>query len=562
MARIKKADRKRRGSEGDVSFSRGRRARRITGAKKASAAGKGVPDPSLAAGASMNAARKASVASVNKARAFSEMKDNEREENEAVEIIEDALESGIVAAYELTVRSAKSVGRVRGRIRKKSFDIKNNRDIKCSARTMRKADTTARTSQKALQEAKRVANETAKQAVITTEKIRHAQRTELLVRKSSEWIKKIVKGIIEGIKNLCTTLAAVSVPLLLVLVIAALVAGIVASAFGIFFIGDSSSGEDTRTLQSVCVEINQEYFATIEDIKNSVAHDELTIEGYQAAWTDILSVYAVYVTTGTEGATDVVHVTDENAELLRSIFWAMNTIAYTTEYVTETEQVPLLDEDGVQQTDDDGNLLYEEETITTTTLHITISHLSAIEEAAVLGFSDAQLAQLNELLDVRYASLWAQILRGVGAGTNELVNLALSQLGNEGGEKFWRWAGLEERCPWCALFVSWCADQTGLRASGQIPYFSFVTDGIAWFQENDKWIDGSEVDSSNYDRVVYPGMLVFFDWEQDGVPDHVGIITNAANGYIYTVEGNNGDAVVESLYSADSVCLYGFGVVG
>ena len=112
------------------------------------------------------------------------------------------------------------------------------------------------------------------------------------------------------------------------------------------------------------------------------------------------------------------------------------------------------------------------------------------------------------------------------------------------------------------MFVSWCADQTGLRASGQIPYFSFVTDGITWFQDNDKWIDGTEVDSSNYDRIVYPGMLIFFDWEQDGIPDHVGIITNAANGYIYTVEGNNGDAVVESLYSADSLCLYGFGVVG
>ena len=203
----------------------------------------------------------------------------------------------------------------------------------------------------------------------------------------------------------------------------------------------------------------------------------------------------------------------------------------------------------------------EDQETVTTVLHITINHLSAQDEATNLGFSDAQNAQLAELLDVRYASLWVQILRGVGLGSDELVTLALSQIGNDGGEKFWRWAGLDSRCPWCALFVSWCADQTGLLASGKIPFFSFVTDGVAWFQANDKWIDGSGVDSTNYDQVVYPGMLVFFDWEQDGTPDHVGIVTNAANGYIYTIEGNNGDAVAEAFYMADNGSLFGFGIV-
>ena len=196
----------------------------------------------------------------------------------------------------------------------------------------------------------------------------------------------------------------------------------------------------------------------------------------------------------------------EQMMYVRDIFWAMNSVAYTTETVTETVLVPDLDSDGNQKTDADGNLLYVEQTTSKTILHITISHLSAAEEAYNLCFNDEQMAELSELLDVKNASLWAQVLRGVGLGSNELVNLALSQLGNEGGEKFWRWAGLDSRCAWCALFVSWCADQTGLRASGQIPYFSFVGDGISWFKEKDKWIDGSEVNSSNYDKIVYPGM--------------------------------------------------------
>ena len=293
-------------------------------------------------------------------------------------------------------------------------------------------------------------------------------------------------------------------------------------------------------------------------------HDELVMEGYQASWPEVLSVYAVYVTTNTEGATDVVHLTDDNVEVLRYIFWSMNSITYWTEVVEKTTLVPDLDDDGNQKTDADGNLLYIEETTSKTILHITISHISAADEATALSFNDEQMAQLNELLDVKNASLWAQVLRGVGLGSNELVNLALSQLGNEGGEKFWRWAGLDSRCAWCALFVSWCADQTGLRDAGQIPYFSFVSDGITWYQERDKWISGSEVDSSNYDKVVYPGMLIFFDWLEDGVRDgngdHVGIVTRVENGYIYTVEGNKGDAVAEGSYPVGSKDILGFGV--
>ncbi len=238
-------------------------------------------------------------------------------------------------------------------------------------------------------------------------------------------------------------------------------------------------------------------------------------------------------------------------------------ISRTTSYTetkTETIQVPDLDEDGNQKKDEDGNLLYKQETITTIILHITIGHLSASEEASNLSFNSDQTAQLNELLDVRNASLWAQVLRGVG-GSNELVNLALSQLGNEGGEKFWRWAGLDSRCAWCALFVSWCADQTGLLGT-QIPYFSFVSDGVSWFKSHDKWIAGSEVDSINYDKVVYPGMIIFFDWEPDGKPNHVGIVTKVENGYIYTVEGNSSDAVRERSYSANSDHIFGFGIVG
>ena len=498
--------------------------------------------------ATMDAARRSGLSAIRQARALSGSSDK-TEDQEAIDILEASARS----TSEDTALAAKES--LRRQIKKKRADIKT------SDRSIQKADRIRKNVMETSEIARKNVIEAAKQSAIASQKVLSARKTEQVAKKSAEWVKRIVRGIIEGIKQLSSALGAAAVPLMLILVLAGLIGGIVASSFGIFFAGDQS-GKKTKSLQEVVLSINSEYNNTIESIKKKVPHDELTTEGYQAPWPDVLSVYAVYVTTKTDGATDVVHLTDDHVKILKEIFWQMNTITYTTEVVKETIQVPDLDSDGNQKKDKDGNLLYKEETISKTVLHICINHLSASEEASNLSFNAEQMAQLNELLDVKYATLWSQILKGVGQGSSELVNLALSQLGNEGGEKFWRWAGLDERCAWCALFVSWCADQTGLMASGQIPYFSFVSDGVDWFKDKGRWIDGSAVNSSNYDKLIQPGMIIFFDWEPDGKPNHVGIVTKVSNGYIYTVEGNRGDAVAEGTYSADSIYLYGFGVIG
>ena len=511
--------------------------------------------------AQMNAARRAGIAAIRHTRTITGNSD-QSEDQEAIEKLETSARN---AAADTADAALDAKDMLKRQIKKKRPVIKNTKDIKSGTRTIRKADNTIKMAQKNAAEtsmlAMKSANEAAKQAVIASQKVASIRKAERLAKKSAEWVKKIVKGIVEAIKKLLNAITGASIPIFLILVLAGSIAALVASAFGIFFAGDQS-GESTRTLREVVMEINSEYLATIDNIEKTVAHDEVTKEGYSASWPDVLSVYAVYVTTKTDGATDVVHITDDRVKILKDIFWQMTTVTYTTEVKIETKKVPDLDADGNQKKDKDGNLLYKEETTTKTILHIKISHLSAGEEADKLSFNAEQKAQLNELLDTKNASLWAEILRGVGLGSNELVNLALSQLGNKGGEKFWRWAGLSKRCEWCALFVSWCGDQTGLRAAGQIPYFSFVSDGVSFYKNKGKWIDGSEVNSSNCDKLIQPGMIIFFDWEPDGKPNHVGIVTKVSGGYIYTVEGNKGDAVAEGSYSANSNKIFGFGVVG
>ncbi len=38
-------------------------------------------------------------------------------------------------------------------------------------------------------------------------------------------------------------------------------------------------------------------------------------------------------------------------------------------------------------------------------------------------------------------------------GNSQMVSVAMSQLGNEGGQKFWSWYGFSSREEWCACFV-------------------------------------------------------------------------------------------------------------
>ena len=499
----------------------------------------------------VDAARRAGVAAIRQARSLSGSSDK-TEDQEAIDRLEASARN---ASEEAALAGKESLKR---QIKKKKPDIKTN------TRSIQKADRIRKSAAEASEIAAKSATEAAKQSAIASQKVLSARKTEQVAKKSADWVKRIVRGIIEGTKQLLSGLGAAAVPIMLILVLAGLIGGIVASSFGIFFSGSQSKG--SKSLQSVVLDLNNEFNAKIDKIKANTNHDELVMKGTMSSWPDVLSVYAVYVTTKPENATDVVHITDDHIKMLRNIFWQMNTVTSSTTKKTETKKEPVLDENGNQKKDEKGNLFYTEKKITKTTLHIKISHKDADEEAKNLSFTAKQLEELNELLSDKYASLWSQILIGVGTGSDKLVTIALSQLGNKGGEKYWKWAGSSKRIPWCALFVSWCGEQAGLRSAGKVPYFSFVGDGVHWFKAKGKWIKGSDVTSSNYDELIRPGMLIFFDWledgKRDGHGDHVGIVTKVANGRIYTVEGNNDDMVAKSSYSIGSKNILGFGIVG
>lgn len=141
---------------------------------------------------------------------------------------------------------------------------------------------------------------------------------------------------------------------------------------------------------------------------------------------------------------------------------------------------------------------------------------------------------------------------GTRRGNPAVAEIALSQVGNVGGEIYWRWYGFNSRVEWCACFVSWCYAQAGATE----PKFSGCTSGgMGWFQSHGQWADRNYTD-------IAPGDAIFFDWDGSGNADHVGIVVGVENGTVYTVEGNSsGDMCRYNSYPLGSSVIRGYGLM-
>ena len=137
-------------------------------------------------------------------------------------------------------------------------------------------------------------------------------------------------------------------------------------------------------------------------------------------------------------------------------------------------------------------------------------------------------------------------------GNPAIVAVAKTQIGNRGGLKYCEWYGYPYRVEWCAIFVSWCADQCGYIDTGVIPKFAYCPEGANWFMANGQWQD------RYYEPL--PGDIIFFDWERDGVCDHVGIVESCEDGFVFIINGNDGDTCIETRYYAGSNSIYGYGM--
>ena len=406
--------------------------------------------------------------------------------------------------------------------------------IKTAEHTAKATKAAAKASAKAAQRAAQAAKATAK-------------ATAAAVKAAVKATIAAVKAIIAGVKALVAAIAAggwIAVVIIIVICLIALIAG---SVFGIFFSGEDSG--NGMTMQSVVREINAEYDTRLDEIQSSTTYDVLEMSGSRAVWKEVLAVYSVKTATDPDNPQEVATMDEGKKQLLSGIFWEMNEISSRTESKTETV---------ITESDDGhGNIGQTETTVTQTYLYITVSHKTADEMADLYGFNEEQRQQLSELLAEENNSLWSAVLYGISDGDGEIVTVALSQVGNVGGQPYWSWYGFDGRVEWCACFVSWCANECGYIDSGVIPKFAGCVNGVQWFKDRGQWQDSGFEPSA--------GQIIFFDWDdengQDGVSDHTGIVEKVENGIVYTVEGNSGDTCRQKQYPVGYYEILGYGIL-
>ena len=357
--------------------------------------------------------------------------------------------------------------------------------------------------------------------------------------------KAVEKAAVSAFKSIGALLGGSAGLVAVLLVVIVLAAGLLLSPLGIFFSGDA--GEDVTLLQ-VMSELNTAFSDRITEIENANAHDDLRQDGQRPLWKDILTIYAVKTTTDPENPLDAVSMDEEHAEVLRSIFWDMTVIEFTTETYTEeiTVEVPTDD-----STDEDG-MVEETQTVERTRLVISISGKTAQQMAEKYGFDEKQLGYVTELLSEEYSDFWAS-LSVPGVGSDDIVAVALSQVGNVGGQPYWSWYGFSSRVEWCACFVSWCGDQCGYIESGVIPKHSYCPTGVEWFRSRGQWQDRNSIPA--------PGSIIYFDWGGDGIADHVGIVESCDGSTVYTIEGNANNACKQLSYAVGDRRILGYGTL-
>lgn len=162
--------------------------------------------------------------------------------------------------------------------------------------------------------------------------------------------------------------------------------------------------------------------------------------------------------------------------------------------------------------------------------------------------------------DYRYAygnMFYAQIVKQYttstsgnnSQGNSAIVNSALKELDegtHDGGMKYWQWYGFNGRVEWCAIFVSYNAEKSGVK----MERFAYCPTGIENFKAKNQWLGKGNLPKSGN---------IIFDWDGDSVSDHVGIVEKVENEVVYTIEGNSGDKIAKLSYEKNSPYIIGYG---
>ena len=320
--------------------------------------------------------------------------------------------------------------------------------------------------------------------------------------------------------------------------------------------GTSYASEDTDLLG-----VDEDYTALENELAQTVANIESTHPGYDEYRYSVDEIgHNPYELASYFSAKYHVYFREQVQDELREIFEAQYELTLTEEveirYRTETSTDPETGETTTEEVPYEYHILnvkltnkpiseLAEELLTPQQLEMYRVYLETSgNKPLIFGGGSPDGSPSEDLSGVEFVN-------GTRPGNQELMELAKQQVGNVGGYPYWSWYGFNSRVEWCACFVSWCYNQAG---KSEPRFAGCEWQGVPWFQSRGQW------GARGYENIA-PGDAIFFDWDLDGVADHVGLVLGRDGSRVYTVEGNSGDACKIKSYDLNYQCIKGYGLM-
>lgn len=161
-----------------------------------------------------------------------------------------------------------------------------------------------------------------------------------------------------------------------------------------------------------------------------------------------------------------------------------------------------------------------------------------------------------------YPTTHPNTYKNTGNCALDIVGVARTQIGYKqvGGTKYGYWYNeLFVNQPWCAMFVSWCADQAGVSQT-ILPKHASCSSWVKWFKSQGLWKD-SQYYGGNYTPKA--GDVVFYrNSGSSAVSDHTGVIVGTNGSYLHVIEGNSTNVSVCEFKTNSSRMLKSSYVIG
>lgn len=138
-----------------------------------------------------------------------------------------------------------------------------------------------------------------------------------------------------------------------------------------------------------------------------------------------------------------------------------------------------------------------------------------------------------------------------GNGAERIVQVALAEEGTTDGSQYWEYV-MGSRfvngsaTPWCACFVSWCANECGYIDDGIFPKTASVAVYKSYYSERNLYHEAEGYTPQQGDLIIFGGT------------SHIGIVQYSEGGRVITIEGNTSDAVHSRSYSLSSPYITGY----